>query len=142
MLKYHKNSLRSQPTLVPHYTLLTQSSATNQAHVEIPQKQPDITINLSSKLHNADPELAKNQTHLELTMINVDIRVKRIYFKVKIPESEMAGSGREWNPGHWVCNQCSATDLRQPDNLQPSQSPTCTAQVGLKYHTYSNTTYA
>ena len=45
--EYHKNSLRSQSTLVPHYTLLTQSSATNQALVE-------------------------------LTLINVDIGMKRI----------------------------------------------------------------
>ena len=33
--EYHKNSLRSQSTLVPHYTLLSQSLATNQAHVEL-----------------------------------------------------------------------------------------------------------
>ena len=29
-------------------------------------------------------------------------------------------------------SQCSATELRQPDNHQPSQSSICTAQVGLK----------
>ena len=31
-----------------------------------------------------------------------------------------------------LCSQCSATELRQSDNHQPSQSSICTAQVGLK----------
>ena len=31
-----------------------------------------------------------------------------------------------------LCSQCSATELRQPDNHQPSQSSICTAQVGTE----------
>ena len=35
-------------------------------------------------------------------------------FEVKIKESEKAGN-------YWeLCSQCSATELRQPDNHQPS----------------------
>ena len=34
-------------------------------------------------------------------------------------------------------SQCSATELRQPDNHQPSQSSICTAQVGLKCLRYT-----
>ena len=34
--------MRSQSTLVPHYILLTQSSATNQAHVELTLINVDI----------------------------------------------------------------------------------------------------
>ena len=37
-------------------------------------------------------------------------------YEAKIEESEKAGSRRESNPGHLACSQCSATELRQPDN--------------------------
>ena len=40
--EYHKNSLRSQSTLGSHYTLPTQSSATNQALVELTLINDDI----------------------------------------------------------------------------------------------------
>ena len=54
-------------------------------------------------------------------------------YEAKIEESE---KGRQppgiepRTPG--LCSQCSATELRQPDNHQPPQSSICTAQVGLK----------
>ena len=41
-----------------------------------------------------------------------------------------AAGNRTRTPG--LCSQCSATELRQPDNHQPPQSSICTAQVGLK----------
>ena len=54
-------------------------------------------------------------------------------YEAKIEESE---KGRQ-PPGieprtSGLCSQCSATELRQPDNHQPPQSSICTAQVGLK----------
>ena len=48
-------------------------------------------------------------------------------------ESEKAGSHRESSQGHLVCAvSVSATELRQPDNHQPSQSSIYTVQVVLK----------
>ena len=43
-------------------------------------------------------------------------------FEVKIEESEKAGNHLEFEPRTpGLCSQCSATELRQLDNHQPSQ---------------------
>ena len=60
--------------------------------------------------------------------------IKRRYENkgMRIKESEKASSPRDIksrSPG--LCNQCSATELRQLDNHQPSKSSICTAQVVL-----------
>ena len=44
-----------------------------------------------------------------------------MFFEAKIEESEKAGSRRESNPGHPACAASAlTTELRQPDNHQPS----------------------
>ena len=63
-------------------------------------------------------------------------------YEAKIEESE---KGRQ-PPGieprtPSLCSQCSATELRQPDNHQPPQSSICTAQVGLKCQHLAATQY-
>ena len=54
------------------------------------------------------------------------------YINVFEAKIDKASSRRESNPRTpGLCSQCSATELRQPDNHQPSQSSIGTAQVVL-----------
>ena len=68
---------------------------------------------------------------LKASFLTLEINEFRCY-EAKIEESEKAGSRQESNPGHlWVEPQCSATEPRQPDDHQPSQSSIYTAQMVL-----------
>ena len=75
-----------------------------------------------------DTEPYESSVH-RASCLTLEINVMR----VKIEESEKASSLRQSNPGHsCLSHQCSATEPRQPDDHQPSQSYICTAQVVLK----------
>ena len=91
--EYHKNSMRSQSTLVPHYTVY--------CHYTLPTQS-----------------LATNQAHVELTLINVDIGTKWIL--TVWGEIGKSGSCQESNPNTWlvqpvVCHWAATT--RQPQTL-------------------------
>ena len=49
-------------------------------------------------------------------------------------------AGNSGTPG--LCSWCSTTELRQTENHQPSQSSTCTAQVGLSHASSSHSVCA
>ena len=68
---------------------------------------------------------------LRASCLTLELHELRCY-EAKIEESEKAGSRWELNQDtSGLGSQCSATELRQPDNHQPSQSSICTAQVEL-----------
>ena len=49
-------------------------------------------------------------------------------------------AGDSGTPG--LCSWCSTTELRQTENHQPSQSSTCSAQVGLSHASSSHSVCA
>ena len=60
----------------------------------------------------------------------VTFLLRTLPLEAQIEESEKAGSRLELRtPG--FCSQCSATELRQPDNHQPPQSSICTVAEHL-----------
>ena len=69
---------------------------------------------------------------LRASCLTLEINEFRCY-EAKIEESEKrrATAGSRTQDTSDLSHECSATELRQPDNHQPSQSSICTAQVIL-----------
>ena len=72
---------------------------------------------------------------LRASCLSLEINEFRGY-EAKIEESKRLAVTRSWTEDtSGLSCQCSATDLRQPDNYQPSQSSICTAIISITHKT-------